>query len=102
MISKIKIGKFRASFVLRHRWEEGSDSIIENYTANKIRTDLELGIWAKKYEVVGKVKVGKNRDQVIKKTFSDDNLVNNYMIGLNLIVCKVWINFTFSPTFGID
>jgi hypothetical protein len=101
MISKIKIGGFRASFVLRHRWEEGSDSMIENYEANEIRKNWQLGVWAKKYEVVGRVRGGKDRSQTIKETFNKNNHVNNYMIGLNLIVCKAWVSFTFKPTFGI-
>lgn len=105
MLKRTKIGSFRASFVLRHRWEKDSDSMISNYEANNIRMNWQLGIWAKRYQVVGKVRLPKNewvRDEVIKETFSDKNLVNNYMIGLNLIVCKVWVDFTFKPTFGIN
>lgn len=102
MVGRTKIGKFRATWVLRHRWEKGAkDGILgDNYEAHKIRTELQLGIWAKKSRVVGLVKRGSNRDKTIKKTFGADNLVNNYMIGLNLIVCKVWVDFTFKPTFG--
>jgi hypothetical protein len=104
MVRRIKIGSFRASFVLRHRWEKDSDSMIINYEANNIRKNWQLGIWVKKYEVVGKVRLPENvwvKDEVVKETFSDKNLVNNYMIGLNLIVCKVWVDFTFKPTFEI-
>jgi hypothetical protein len=60
----------------------------------------QLGIWAKRYKVVGAVKRKKDGTGDISKTFGGDNLVNNYMIGLNLIVCKVWVDFTFKPTFG--
>lgn len=103
MIKRIKLRDFRASFVLRHRWEKDSDSMISNYTANDIRKNWQLGIWIKKYEVVGKVRLPKNQwlpDEVVRETFNQFNLVNNYMIGLNLIVCKVWVDFTFKPTFG--
>jgi hypothetical protein len=100
MISRIKIGNFRASFVLRHRWEKDSKSAIRNSTANDIRKNWQLGIWAKRNKVVGQVKKGKDRDTTIEETFNEVNLVNNYMIGLNLIVCKVWVDFTFKPTFG--
>jgi hypothetical protein len=100
MIKRIKISSFRASFVLRHRWEKDSNSAISNSTANDIKKNWQLGIWIKKYEVVGSVKVVKDRKQNIKETFNQFNLVNNYMIGLNLIVCKVWVDFTFKPTFG--
>jgi hypothetical protein len=103
MIKRTKIGSFRASFVLRHRWEKDSDSMISNYTANDIKKNWQLGIWIKKYEVVGKVRLPKNQwlpDEVVRETFNQFNLVNNYMVGLNLIVCKVWVDFTFKPTFG--
>jgi hypothetical protein len=102
MIARTKIGPFRASWVLRHRWEKGAkDGVLgDNYEAHKIRTELELGIWAKKSRVVGKLRSGKDRTETIKKTFFGDNLVNNYTIGLNIIVCKVWVSFTFHPTFG--
>ena len=100
MITRTKIGSFRATWVLRHRWEPNSNSMIENYEANNIRTKWQLGIWAKRYQAVGPTRRGSDRDKTIKKTFSDSNLVNNYMIGLNLIVCKVWVDFTFRPTFG--
>ena len=100
-IKRIKLKGFRASFVLRHRWEKGDG--IDNYTATQMRTDWQLGIWVKRYQAVGRVRLPKNvwvRDEVVKETFSKSNLVNNYMIGLNLIVCKVWVDFTFKPTFG--
>jgi hypothetical protein len=100
MITRTKIGSFRATWVLRHRWEPNSNSMIENYEANNIRTKWQLGIWASRSRVVGPTRRGSDRDKTIKKTFSDSNLINSYMIGLNLIVCKVWVNFTFRPTFG--
>jgi hypothetical protein len=97
---KMKIGSSKISFVFRHRWEAGSDSIVENYEAYDIRRTLQLGIWAKKYEAVGSVRRGKDRKETVKNTFSGKNLVNCYIIGLNLLVCKAWINFSFSKTFG--
>lgn len=101
MIKRIKIKDFRASFVLRHRWEKDSDSVIRNSTANDIRKNWQLGIWAKRYKAVGPRRDGTDNADTIKKTFDKSNHVNNYMIGLNLIVCKVWVDFTFKPTFRI-
>jgi|688.fasta_scaffold199382_4 hypothetical protein len=97
---KMKIGSSKISFVFRHRWEAGSDSIVENYEAYDIRRTLQLGIWAKKYEAVGSVRRRKDRKETVKNTFSEKNHVNCYMIGLNLLVCKAWIHFSFSKTFG--
>jgi hypothetical protein len=33
-------------------------------------------------------------------TFSPDNLVNNYMLGFDLIAFKIWFDFRFKPTLG--
>ena len=101
MIARTKVGGFRATWVLRHRWEEGSKSILENYEAYDIRNNWQLGIWFKRSKAVGRKRAGKNNDDSIKKTFGSDNLVNCYMIGLNLIVAKVWVDFKFSPTLGL-
>jgi hypothetical protein len=100
MIKRTKIGSFRASFVLRHRWEKNSKSAISNHTANDIRKNWQLGIWAKRYKAVGPRRDGADNVETVKKTLVSSNHVNCYMIGLNLIVCKVWVDFTFKPTFG--
>ena len=94
-IIKTKIGGFKATWVLRHRWEKGSNSSLRNYTANQIRKTLKLSIWAKRYEAVG---IGYGKD--LKETFAKENHVNCYMVGLDLIVCKVWVDFSFRPTLG--
>jgi hypothetical protein len=49
---------------------------------------------------VGAVKRKSGNKADVAKTFSGDNLVPNYMIGLDLIVCKVWVDFTFKSTLG--
>jgi hypothetical protein len=100
MIARTKIGSFRATWVLRHRWEEGSKSILENYDAHQIRKNWQLGIWFKQSKAVGRKRAGKNNNDSIKKTFGSDNLVNCYMIGLNLIIAKVWVDFKFNPILG--
>lgn len=84
-----------ATFVIRHRWEKDSHSLLKNYEANKIRKVKEIGIWFKKYKAVGSI-----GDKDILKIFQKENLVNNYMIGVNLIVCKMWVDFRFRKTFG--
>jgi len=100
MIARTRIGSFKATRVLRHRWEEGSDSILKNYDANQLRKNWQLGIWFKRSKAVGPKRPGKDNSDTVKKTFGSDNLVNCYMIGLNLIVAKVWVDFKFSPTLG--
>jgi hypothetical protein len=100
MIAKTKIGSFRATWVVRHRWEEGSESILQNYDAHQIRKNWQLGIWFKRSRAVGRKRVGKDNADSIKKTFGEGNIVNCYMVGLNLIVAKVWVDFNFRPTLG--
>jgi hypothetical protein len=102
MIAKTKIGPFRATWVLRHRWERGAkDGVLSNnYEGYKLRTTLRLGIWANRSKVVGATKRGKDGKMVVSETFSTNNTVNTYMIGLDLIVCRVWVDFSFRPTLG--
>lgn len=100
MIAKTKIGSFRATWVIRHRWEEGSDDILENYEAYDIKRKWSLGIWVKRSRAVGRKRVGKDNSDIIKKTFEEGNIVNCYMIGLNLIIAMVWVDFRFNKTLG--
>lgn len=98
MVKKIKIKNFEASFGLRHRWEKGAkEGMISNFEGNQIRMNWQLGIFAKRYKVLGPTKKGNNREETIKKTFTKSNHVNCYTIGLNLIVCKIWVRINFRP-----
>jgi hypothetical protein len=90
MISKIRNKWFTANFVLRHRWEDGDYT---DYELRQLKSTLKLGMWVKTYQAVGK-KTG-----TPKEVFSKDNHVRVYMIGLDLIVCSVWMNIS-RPTFG--
>lgn len=98
-VKEFKIGPARFTWVLRHRWEKDRD--LTNYTVWEMRRRLKLGVWYEKSEVVGPVRRGKHKDETVKNTFTESNLVNDYAIGLDLIVCKTWVSFTFKPVFGI-
>jgi len=93
MIGRIRTKWFKANFVLRHRWEKDSDSIL-NYEAHRMKTNFNLGIWLRTYRAVGKAK------GPISFIFSSKNHVRGYMLGLDLIVCKVWIDIS-GPTLEI-
>jgi len=54
MISKIRNKWFTANFVLRHRWEDGDYT---DYELRQLKSTLNLGMWVKTYEAVGKEKV---------------------------------------------
>jgi len=90
MISRIRNKWFQINFVLRHRWEDGGYT---NYEALQMQSKFSLGIWVKTYEAVGKKKGS------VKEVFNKSNHVRVYLIGLDLIVCKVWMDIS-KPTFG--
>jgi hypothetical protein len=94
MRRKINIGKFKSTWILRHRWEKDKT----DWETRQLRRNIQLGIWCKMEKAVGPTKKGKNNKDTIRKTFNKSNHVNCYMIGLNLIVCKVWVDFRFRPT----
>lgn len=91
MIKKFKNNWFKIRLVFRHRWEKGG---IDNYTAFKMKSNFELGLWLKTYKAVGDVK------GTLKFIFSDENSVRGYMFGINLIVCKLWVDIS-GPTLEI-
>lgn len=87
MIYKINTKWFKARFVFRHRWEKKSES----YESFKMKNNYELGLWLKTYKAVG------NAKGTLQFIFSDGNSVRGYMLGLNLIVCKMWTDIS-GPT----
>jgi hypothetical protein len=91
MIGRLRNKWFKVNFVLRHRWEEGGFS---NYEAYRMKSNFKLGVWLKTYKAVGKAK------GPIKVIFSKDNHVRGYMIGIDLIVCKMWMDIS-GPTLEI-
>lgn len=85
MIKKTRIGNTKLKFVFRHRWEKDANELT-NYTAWEMRRTLRLGLWFRTYEALGKFR-GKGSNPASKK-----NCVRGYMIGVDLIVCKFWID----------
>jgi hypothetical protein len=85
MIGKIRTKWCKINFVFRHRWEKGG---FANYEAHQMKSNFKLGVWLKTYKAVGKAK------GPIKVVFGKDNLVRGYMIGIDLIVCKGWIDIS--------
>ena len=86
MIKSIKTKWFNMTFVLRHRWENNGD--IYNYTAWNFRKEYELGIWVKQYLALEKP----NGEWVNRNISDPGNHLKGYTIGLNLIVCKMWVD----------
>ncbi len=82
MIKKINIGTCNISLVLRHRFEKqkGFDRTFDRW---------EVGLWFKKNKMVG-------RNNFSKPNEWENNLVNSYMLGVELILFRVWINWDFN------
>lgn len=99
MVKKFKIGPAYIDWVFRHIWEK--DRKHTNYLVWKMRKKQELGVWFEKNLAVGPVKKGKDIKETQKNTFSNDNFVNIYTLGFNLIVCSTWFRINFKPTLGI-
>lgn len=83
-ISRFKIGKAKIVLVGKYRYseEQKKDLISRNTTWNK----WSLGLWFKRSKVVG------------SKNFKDpnkwsQNLVNDYMLGIDLLIFQGWINW---------
>lgn len=83
MTKDFNIGKLNLLFVFRHKWEKEQQRIYSEFNTK------QLGLFWRKDMVVGRRKKG-------KAMFDSDNLVPSYMFGINLIVCKFWINLGFN------
>ena len=80
MIAKLKIGRLNLQLVLKHRWED--NGLISRLDFKTQR----LGLWLRRDLVIGVRKRG-------RAAFDQDNLVSSWSLGLDLIVCRVWIGW---------
>lgn len=82
-LGKINIGGTEFTFVFRHRFEKAR-SEAEDFDNHFQWHDWKLGLWFKRNKVVG-----------IKNFYKPDqwrkNLANQYMFGINLLICKAWL-----------
>jgi hypothetical protein len=79
MTKELNIGKLNIIFVFKHKWEKEQQRIYSEFNTK------QLGLFWRKDMVVGRRKKG-------KAMFDSDNLVPSYLFGINLIVCKFWLN----------
>lgn len=86
MIFKMKILGWRINFVFRHRYEKDLD-LWERRKWN----DYKLGVWFKINKLVGKPKDG---PAIIGKK---GTTTNSYMFGVELILCRFWIDISYRP-----
>jgi hypothetical protein len=81
MVRRLKIGQIKLTFVFRHKWD-----IKNEIRYNSEFRDYRIGLWFKKSRIVGSKNFNKPKEW-------GNNLVNDYMIGVNLIICKAWVSF---------
>ena len=81
-VGYLKIFGYDFTFVFRHRFEKKKDENDIWDTLMEWR-EWELGFWFKRFEVVGRKNFHKPNDW-------NNNLVHEYMIGINLLWCKAW------------
>jgi len=80
-VGKVKIFKLEFTFVFRHRYEkEDENKLLHSLTMWR---EWELGLFYKKNRIVGKKNFNKVKEW-------NNNLVNQYMLGINLLICKAW------------
>jgi hypothetical protein len=78
-VGKVNIGKTEFTFVFRHRFEWPKD----DFEWNK----WSLGVWFRKTKTIG-------RRNFYKPSLWKVNLVNHYMCGIDLIICRMWFTIT--------
>ena len=79
MTKELNIGKLNIILVFKHKWGKEQQRIYSEFNTK------QLGLFWRKDMVVGRRKKG-------KAMFDSDNLVPSYLFGINLIVCKFWLN----------
>ena len=90
MTKKINILGYRVNFVFRHRFEKLSE---DRSTFDKMYMwkEKRLGIWYKTFETVSKPKKG---PAILGK---DGTTSTSYLFGVDLIICKFWIDICYRP-----
>lgn len=81
MVGNLRIGKIKFTFVFRHKWDNQ-----DGFKYNSEFQDYRIGFWFKRSRIVGSKNFSKVKEW-------GNNLVNDYTIGVNLIICKMWISF---------
>jgi hypothetical protein len=84
MQKRFKIGKCNILLVFRHRLEKGERK--KKRWDSVFKGEWRLGIWLKRNKMVGM------KDFTNPKKWGD-NLVNSYMLGIDLLIIKAWVSW---------
>jgi len=91
MIGHLKIGSLRFAFVYKYRYPKNPE-ILDRFTTWR---DWRIGLFFKRSKIVGH----KNHKNPNKW---NDNLVKQYMVGLNLLIWKVWFTVHKGKTLKLE
>ena len=81
-VGHIKILGLDFTFVFRYRFEKDEDdNLVDKFTMWK---DWKLGLFFRRMKIVGKKKFNQPKEW-------HSALVRQYMLGIDLLVCKVWV-----------
>lgn len=81
MLKNLKITDINFVFVFRHKWDNK-----DKKRYNQAFSEYRLGFLFKKDLIVGKKDFNNPKEW-------GKNLVNNYVFGIELIICKIYIKF---------
>jgi tetrahydromethanopterin S-methyltransferase subunit F len=82
-IAKMKLGHLTIKAVFRHKWDSPEDAYVNSVEYKTKR----LGIFARRSLGVGTKLKG-------KALFTKGNLFPIYLVGVDLIVAKAWLEFS--------
>lgn len=85
-IRHLNICRLEITFVFRHRWEKfdvETDKIINDMTMWR---EWQLGLNFRRIQIVGKKNFHKPKEW-------KNNLVNEYIFGVDLLICKFWFTY---------
>ena len=87
MVKRFEIKGLNLTFVFRHRFEKHKEAY-EKYGHSSMFRKYELGIWFRPVKIVG-------RKEFKTPNKWKNNLVGSYMLGVDLILCKCWVEVNY-------
>jgi len=82
MVRSFRIRSCNITTVLRHRFEKSK-------RIDRVFSKWEVGLWFKRDKIVGRKDFNHTKEW-------GNNLVNAYEIGINLILVKAWVCWSFN------
>ena len=81
-VGRLKIRNLNLILVFRHKWERHGDAL-KDFKQYSMFRKWELGFWFEKTRMLG------------VKGFMKPNhhMVGMYILGINLLICKAWVEW---------